>query len=52
MAPYLPRSTKLATSHAALMLTVKTPVNSHDQWHLQQQAGWLKGRLRQVAECT
>jgi hypothetical protein len=52
MAPYLPRSTKLAASHAALVLVFKTPADSRDQRHLQERPAWFKGRLKQVAERT
>ena len=43
MASYVPRSTKLATSHAALVLMGKTRVDSRDPRHLQERPAWLKG---------
>jgi hypothetical protein len=43
MAPYLPRSTKLAASHAALALIVKTAADSRDQRHLQNDQRGSKG---------
>jgi hypothetical protein len=52
MAPYLPRSTKLAASHAALVLVFKTPADSRDQRHLQERPAWFKGRLKQITERT
>jgi hypothetical protein len=43
MASYVPRSTRLATSHAALVLMGKTRVDSRDPRHLQERPAWLKG---------